>query len=79
MAGCQGQPEVIVGTLRTHTAAQRADATNAGHLLPEIGVLRKEAVLARKARFGMNKRHDILQLIAEAEGAARLVVSGSRP
>jgi hypothetical protein len=39
----------------------------------------KKQMLALKARFGVNERHYILQLIAEAEGAPRLVVSGSRP
>ena len=36
-------------------------------------------MLAHELRLGMDQRHHVLQLIAEAEGAARLVVAAARP
>ena len=39
----------------------------------------QEQVLAHEMRSGVDERHHVLQLIAETEGASRLVVSASRP
>jgi hypothetical protein len=39
----------------------------------------KEDVLAHETRLSVDKRHHILQLIAEAEGPPRLIVSAARP
>jgi len=47
--------------------------------LPELAGRAADEVLAQQARLGVNQRHRILQLIAEAECAARLVVSAARP
>ena len=38
-----------------------------------------EYVLAHEARLGVNEGHHVLQLVAETEGAPRLVVSAPRP
>ncbi len=34
---------------------------------------------ADQPRLGVNERHDVLQLVAEAERAARLVIPAARP
>src|SRR5512139_1737491 len=39
----------------------------------------EEELLAHEARFCVNERHNVLQLVAETEGAPRLVVSGAGP
>ena len=39
----------------------------------------EEQVLAHQVRLGVDERHHVLQLIAETEGAPRLVVSAPRP
>jgi hypothetical protein len=39
----------------------------------------QEQVLAQEVGLGVQKRHHVLQLIAETEGAAWLVVSVPRP
>ncbi len=38
-----------------------------------------QQVLAGEARLGMDQRHDVLQLVAEAESAARLVMAAAPP
>ena len=74
-----GQPEVIVRAMRAHAAAR-------GRMPPVLHVafaelMRRAAqqVLAGEARLGMDQRHDVLQLVAEAESAARLVMAAARP
>ena len=39
----------------------------------------QEQVLAHQVRLGVDQRHDVLQLIAETEGAPRLVEAAARP
>jgi hypothetical protein len=39
----------------------------------------QEQVFAQEVRLGVEKRHHVLQLIAETEGAPGLVVSVPRP
>ena len=74
-----GQPQVIVRAMRAHAAAR-------GRMPPVLHVavaelMRRAAqqVLAGEARLGMKQRHDVLQLVAEAESAARLVVAAAPP
>ena len=63
-----------------HAAAGRADATSAGRRLPGTGGPRTASRCSRSSRgLGVHQRHDVLQLVAEAEGAARLVVAAARP
>src|SRR5512142_807642 len=47
--------------------------------LLEVAGRTSEEVPANEARFRVNERHHVLQLIAETEGAARLVVSAPCP
>ena len=47
--------------------------------LLELAGCTQEQVLAHETRLGVDERHYVLQLVAETEGAARLVVSGSSP
>ena len=47
--------------------------------LRELAGRAAEQVLAHEARLGVDKRHHILQLVAETKGATRLVVSVARP
>jgi hypothetical protein len=47
--------------------------------LLELAGCAAEQVLAHQAGLGMDERHYILQLVAETEGAARLVVSVASP
>ena len=46
---------------------------------PELTARTAQQVLAQEVRLGVNERHQVLQLIAEAKGAARLVVAAARP
>ena len=39
----------------------------------------QEEMLSHEARFCVDERHNVLQLVAETEGAARLVVSAAGP
>ena len=65
--------------MRAHAAARRADATSAGRRLRGTGAPRTAADARAQRRLGMDQRHGVLQLVAEAEGAARLVVAAARP
>ena len=47
--------------------------------LAELTGRAEEQVLAQQARLGVDERHHVLQLVAETEGAARLVESAPRP
>jgi hypothetical protein len=46
---------------------------------PELMSSTEEKVLAHETRLCVDERHHVLQLIAEPEGACRLVVSAARP
>src|SRR3546814_11588481 len=49
------------------------------HVAVDELVLRaQQQVVARQLRLGMQHRHRVLQLVAEAERAARLVVAAAR-
>jgi hypothetical protein len=47
--------------------------------LPELTGCAQKQVLADQVRLGMDEGHHVLQLIAETERTARLVVSAARP
>ena len=47
--------------------------------LRELTGSAEEKVLAHEVRFSVDERHHVLQLIAETEGAPRLVVSVPGP
>ena len=75
----QGQPEVIVGTVRAHAAARRRMPPMLDISLRKLAGRAEEQVLAHEARLGVDERHHVLQLVAEAEGAAGLVKAAPRP
>ena len=75
----QRQPEIIVRAVRPHAPA-------CGRVPPVLDIpfgkltgRAKEQMLARQPRFGVDEGHHILQLVAETEGAAGLVVPAARP
>ncbi len=79
VVGDEGQPQVVVREFR-------ADATARGRVPPVLHIPRHELVrcgaqdlLAHDRGFGMDERHDILQLVAEAICAAGLVKRRARP
>src|SRR6185436_14531786 len=47
--------------------------------LGELTRCAPEQMLPHERRFGVDKRHHVLQLIAETERSARLVVAAARP
>src|SRR5512143_4091335 len=47
--------------------------------LPELTGRASKQMLAQKVRLGVNQRHGVLQLVAESEGASRLVVPAPGP
>ena len=47
--------------------------------LDELAARAAQQLLAHERRRGVHQRHRVLQLVAEAEGAARLVVAAARP
>jgi len=59
---------------------RKADATNAGHRPRGTDALRRASRCSRAScGAAWTSAHDILQLIAEAEGASRLIVTAPRP
>ncbi len=47
--------------------------------LDELAARAAQQVLAQERGLGVHQRHRVLQLVAESEGAARLVVAAARP
>ena len=78
-AGGIGEPEVIVGKMRAHAAARGRMPPMLHVAFAELMGGGAEEVFAEETRFGVDQRHAILQLIAEAEGAAGLIEAGARP
>jgi hypothetical protein len=74
-----GQPQVVVGAMRAHAAARGRVPPVLHVAFVELMSRAAQQVLACKARLGMDQRHRVLELIAEAEGAAGLVVAAARP
>ena len=78
MAGHQRQPQVVIGTARAHAAVQRRVPPVQHVALRELVRRAQQQVGTDPRRFGMDHRHRVLQLVAEAERAARLVVAAAR-
>ena len=74
-----GQPQQIVRAARSQAAAARLVPPVLHVAFDELPSRGAEQMLAREVGPGQQQRHHVLQLIAEAEGAARLVVAGARP
>ena len=75
----QGQPEVVVGEVRAHAAARRRMPPVLHVPFAELARGGAEQVLAEQPRLGMHQGHRVLQLVAEAERAARLIEARARP
>ena len=46
---------------------------------PELAARAQQQVFAHQSRLGMDERHHVLQLVAETERAAGLIVPAARP
>jgi hypothetical protein len=73
------QPQQIVGAAGAEPAARRLVPPVLHVAFDELPAGGPQQVRARQIRPREGQRQDVLQLIAEAEGAAGLVVPGPRP
>ena len=74
-----GQPHAIVADLRAHALAVRRQPPVLHVALGKLAPGGAQQVLARQVGAAHAQRHHVLQLVAEAPGAAGLVVRGARP
>ena len=79
VVGAEGQPREVVGEPRAHAASARLVPPVLDVALPELPSRRAQEVRLRHRGFGVHKGHAVLELIAESEGAARLVDRRPRP
>ena len=75
----QRQPQVVVRTVRAHAAAGRGMPPMLDIAFAELTRRAAQQVLAHERGLGMDERHHVLQLIAEAERAAGLVIAAAPP
>ncbi len=75
----QWQPKVIIRTMRAHAPARGGMPPMLDISLQELPACAQQQLLAQPLRLGVHERHRILQLIAKAKGAPRLVVPAARP
>src|SRR5208282_193345 len=75
----QGQPEVIIRTVRAHASARWGMPPMLDTAIAKLTGRAEEQVLTKKVWLGMDKRHHVLQLVAETEGAPRLVECAPPP
>ena len=73
------EPEEVVGNSRADPAALRFMPPMLDIPLLELPARCQQDLVARQVGAGVKERHDVLQLIAKTEGAARLVKSGASP
>ena len=73
------QPQVVVGATRAHAAARRRVPPVLHVALDELAAGAAQQVLAQELGLGVHQRHPVLQLVAEAECAAGLVVAAAGP
>ena len=78
-AGGERQPQEIVRAARAHAAAGRRMPPVLDVALLELARRAKQQLRAHELRRGVRKRHRVLQLVAESERAARLVVPAPAP
>ena len=74
-----GQPHDVVGDHRAHAGAGARQPPVLHVAFPELPRRRVEDLLARQRRVVQQEGQRVLQLVAEAEGAARLVEGRARP
>ncbi len=75
----QRQPQIIIRTVRAHAPARGGMPPMLDISLRELTGRAAEQVLAHEAWLCVDERHHVLQLVAETEGAPRLVVSAPCP
>ena len=75
----QRQPEVVVRTMRAHAPARGRMPPVLDISLLELTARAQQQVLAHQPGLGVDERHHVLQLVAEAEGTARLIVAAACP
>jgi hypothetical protein len=78
LVGDERQPQVVVGELRANAATAWRVPPVLHVALNELARCRAQDVLTGDRGRGVNERHDILQLVAEAIGPARLVEGRAR-
>ena len=74
-----GQPQEVVGAARAGAAAARLVPPVLDVAFEELAPGRSQQVLAAEVGPGEAEGHDVLELVAESEGAAGLVVGGTGP
>ena len=74
-----GKPQEIIGDPRADTGAVRRMPPVLDIAFLELTARREQDVLSRQLGIRVDERHDVLQLIAEAERAAGLVQGGTPP
>ena len=79
VAGDVGEPEVVVGELGPDPAPGRGVPPVLHVPRDELAGRREEDVGPRDLGSGVDQRHDVLELVAEAVRAARLVEGRPRP
>src|SRR3990167_665413 len=77
--GSQRKPEEIVRTVCTYAPARRRMPPMLDITLLELMGRAQKEMLTHEPRLGVDERHHVLQLVAETEGAPRLVVSAAGP
>ena len=75
----RGEPRPVVGNARANALAGRREPPMLDIALDELPPRRAQDVLARHLGPGDRERHDVLKLVAEAVGAARLIEGRTRP
>jgi hypothetical protein len=73
------QPEVVVRAARAHAAARRRMPPMLHVAFDELAARAAHQVLAHQRGLGVHQGHHVLQLVAEAERSAGLVVAAARP
>jgi hypothetical protein len=75
----EGEPEEVVGTMRTDTAIRRRMPPMLNVSFRKLMSGTTKQMLTNKARFGIDDGHGVLELIAKSECATGLIVSTSGP
>src|SRR5438094_7014905 len=78
-AGDVGQPEIVVGKMCAHAAVHRRVPPMLDIAFAKLMRGSAEKMLAGQGWHGVDQRHHILQLIAEAIGTAGLIKPGAPP
>ena len=78
-AGGQWQPQEVIGDMSAHAASDRRMPPMLNVSFDKLMGGGSQQMLAHQMRLGMDQGHDVLQLIAEPERAARLVITATSP